>query len=168
MIEVAIDSIRISLVSQHRIVMLKDIDSEQQLAIWIGPYEAEAITIELQNTEVARPLTHDLLRNVIEELGGTVSHILINDLRNQVFHATLFVDVEGDVKEIDCRPSDSIALAVRAKAPIFVEEHVMEAAGILPEPDMQRRKKAWMPSLILWTRSTSTNLTNKLSLGARI
>ena len=137
MIEVVIDSIRISLVSQHRIVMLKEMDGEQQLAIWIGPYEAEAITIELQNTEIARPLTHDLLKNTIETLGGTISHILINDLRNQVFHATLFVDVDGDVKEIDCRPSDSIALAVRAKAPIFVEEHVMEQAGILPEPDMQ-------------------------------
>lgn len=147
MIEVVIDSIRISLVSQHRIVMLKDIDSEQQLAIWIGPYEAEAITIELQNTEVARPLTHDLLKNAIEELGGTISHILINDLRNQVFHATLFVDVDGDVKEIDCRPSDSIALAVRAKAPIFVEEHVMEEAGILPEPDMQEEGEGAEESL---------------------
>ena len=137
MIEVVIDSIRISLVSQHRIVMLKDVDSEKQLAIWIGPCEAEAITIELQNTEVARPLTHDLLKNSIEELGGTISHILINDLRNQVFYATLFVDVDGDVKEIDCRPSDSIALAVRASVPIFVEEHVMEEAGILPEADLQ-------------------------------
>ena len=137
MIEVVIDSIRISLVSQHRIVMLKDIDSEQQLAIWIGPCEAEAITIELQNTEVARPLTHDLLKNSIETMGGTVSHILINDLRDQVFYATLFIDTDGEVKEIDCRPSDSIALAVRAKVPIFVEEHVMEDAGILPEPDLQ-------------------------------
>ncbi|HSM57566.1 MAG TPA: bifunctional nuclease family protein [Candidatus Sulfomarinibacteraceae bacterium] len=137
MIEVVIDSIRISLVSQHRIVMLKDIDSEQQLAIWIGPCEAEAITIELQNTEVARPLTHDLLKQAIEEMGGSISHILINDLRNQVFYATLFVDVDGELKEIDCRPSDSIALAVRAKAPIFVEEHVMEDAGIQPEPDLQ-------------------------------
>ena len=137
MIEVAIDSIRISLVSQHRIVMLKDIDSEQQLAIWIGPCEAEAITIELQNTEVARPLTHDLLKNSIEAMGGTVSHILINDLRNQVFYATLFIDVDGELREIDCRPSDSIALAVRAKVPIFIEEHVMEDAGIVPEPDIQ-------------------------------
>ncbi|MDX1665139.1 MAG: bifunctional nuclease family protein [Candidatus Promineifilaceae bacterium] len=137
MIEVVIDSIRISLVSQHRIVMLKDIDSEQQLAIWIGPCEAEAITIELQNTQIARPLTHDLLKTSIETLGGTISHILINDLRNQVFYATLFVDVDGDVKEIDCRPSDSIALAVRANVPIFVEEHVMEDAGITPEPDIQ-------------------------------
>lgn len=137
MIEVVIDSIRISLVSQHRIVMLKDVDSEKQLAIWIGPCEAEAITIELQNTEVARPLTHDLLKSSIEEMGGTISHILINDLRDQVFYATLFVDVDGEVKEIDCRPSDSIALAVRANVPIFIEEHVMEEAGILPEADLQ-------------------------------
>ena len=137
MIEVVIDSIRISLVSQHRIVMLKDVDSEKQLAIWIGPCEAEAITIELQNTEVARPLTHDLLKSSIEELGGTISHILVNDLRNQVFYATLFVDVNGEVKEIDCRPSDSIALAVRANVPIFIEEHVMDEAGILPEDDVQ-------------------------------
>lgn len=137
MIEVVIDSIRISLVSQHRIVMLKDVDSEKQLAIWIGPCEAEAITIELQNTEVARPLTHDLLKSAIEEMGGTISHILINDLRDQVFYATLFVDVDGEVKEIDCRPSDSIALAVRASVPIFIEEHVMEEAGILPEDDLQ-------------------------------
>ena len=137
MIEVVIDSIRISLVSQHRIVMLKDVDSEKQLAIWIGPCEAEAITIELQDTEVARPLTHDLLKSSIEELGGTISHILVNDLRNQVFYATLFVDVDGEVKEIDCRPSDSIALAVRANVPIFIEEHVMDEAGILPEDDLQ-------------------------------
>ena len=137
MIEVIIDSIRISLVSQHRIVMLKDIDSEQQLAIWIGPCEAEAITIELQNTEIARPLTHDLLKNSIEAMGGTISHILVNDLRDQVFYATLFIDVDGELQEIDCRPSDSIALAVRAKVPIFIEEHVMEDAGIVPEPDIQ-------------------------------
>lgn len=136
MIEVVIDSIRISLVSQHRIVMLKDIESEQQLAIWIGPCEAEAITIELQNTKIARPLTHDLLKSTVESLGGTISHILVSALRDQVFYATLFVDVDGVMKEIDCRPSDAIALAVRAKVSIFVDEEVMEAAGIVPEPDM--------------------------------
>ena len=80
MIEVVIDSIRISLISQHRIVMLRDIDSERRLPIWIGPCEAEAITIELQDVEIARPVTHDLLKNVIEQMGGTVSHILINEL----------------------------------------------------------------------------------------
>jgi len=136
MIEVVIDSIRISLISQHRIVMLRDVDGERRLPIWIGPCEAEAITIELQDVEIARPVTHDLLKNVIEELGGTVSHILINELRDQVFYARLFIDMEGEMLEIDCRPSDAIAVAVRAKVPVFVEEAVMEEAGILPEPDV--------------------------------
>ena len=136
MIEVVIDSIRISLISQHRIVMLRDIDGERRLPIWIGPCEAEAITIELQDVEIARPVTHDLLKNVIEEVGGTVSHILINELRDQVFYARLFVDISGEMLEIDCRPSDAIAVAVRAKVPIFIEEAVMEEAGILPEPDV--------------------------------
>ena len=85
MIEVVIDSIRISLISQHRIVMLRDIDGERQLPIWIGPCEAEAITIELQDVEIARPVTHDLLKNIISEMGGTVSHILINELKEQVY-----------------------------------------------------------------------------------
>ncbi len=136
MIEVVIDSIRISLISQHRIVMLRDVDGERRLPIWIGPCEAEAITIELQDVEIARPVTHDLLKNVIEEVGGTVSHILINELRDQVFYARLFIDVNGEMLEIDCRPSDAIAVAVRAKVPVFVEESVMEEAGILPEPDV--------------------------------
>ena len=136
MIEVMIDSIRISLISQHRIVMLRDMDGDRRLPIWIGPCEAEAITIELQDVEIARPVTHDLLKNAIEELGGTVSHILINELRDQVFYARLFVDVGGEMMEIDCQPSDAIAIAVRAKVPVFVDEAVMDEAGILPEPDV--------------------------------
>ncbi|MGH2537817.1 MAG: bifunctional nuclease family protein [Candidatus Promineifilaceae bacterium] len=136
MIEVVIDSIRISLISQHRIVMLRDMDGERQLPIWIGPCEAEAITIELQDIEIARPVTHDLLKNAIGELGGVVSHILINELRDQVFYARLFVDQKGKMLEIDCRPSDAIAVAVRAKVPIFVDESVLEEAGILPEADV--------------------------------
>jgi bifunctional DNase/RNase len=137
MIEVVIDSIRISLISQHRIVMLRDIDSERRLPIWIGPCEAEAITIELQDVEIARPVTHDLLKNVIEQMGGTVSHILINELNEQVFYARLFVDADGEMTEIDCRPSDAIAVAVRAKVPIFVDESVMDEAGIFPEVDVE-------------------------------
>ncbi len=137
MIEVVIDSIRISLISQHRIVMLRDVDGERRLPIWIGPCEAEAITIELQDVEIARPVTHDLLKNIIEELGGTVSHILINELREQVFYARLFVDMDGNMMEIDCRPSDAIAVAVRSKVPVFVDESVMDEAGILPEPDIE-------------------------------
>lgn len=139
MIEVVIDSIRISLVSQYRIVLLREVDSERQLPIFVGPCEADAITIELQDVKVARPMTQDLLRNIITELGGTVSHVLIKELKDSVFHARLFISVEGErePREIDCRPSDAIALAVRAKAPIYIAEEVMDVAGVEPEPDMQ-------------------------------
>jgi bifunctional DNase/RNase len=141
MIEVVIDSIRISLISQHRVVMLRDTDGERQLPIWIGPCEAEAITVELQDTEIARPLTLDLMNNVIAELGGTVSHILINELRESVYYAKLVVDVNGEVTEIDCRPSDAIGLAVRAKVPIFIENAVMDEAGIEPEQDITEEEE---------------------------
>lgn len=137
MIEVAIDSIRISLVSQHRIVMLKEMDSDRQLPIWIGPCEADAITIELQDVKVARPVTHDLLKNIVVEMGGRISHVLIRALTEGVFYASLFVDLNEELHEIDCRSSDAIALAVRVKAPIFVNQEVMDEAGILPEADIQ-------------------------------
>jgi bifunctional DNase/RNase len=140
MIEVIIDSIRISLVSQHRIVMLKEMDNERQLPIWIGPCEADAITIELQDVKVARPVTHDLLKNVISEMGGKVSHVLIKALNDGVFYASLFVDINEDLHEIDCRSSDAIALAVRVKSPIFVNNEVMDEAGILPEQDIQEEE----------------------------
>lgn len=139
MIEVVIDSIRVSLISTQRIVMLRDVDGERQLPIWIGPFEADAIAIELQDTEIARPLTHDLLKNVVEELGGVITHILISELRESVFYARLFVRLNGRSKDIDCRPSDAIALAVRCKVPIYVNEEVMHEAGILPEPDISER-----------------------------
>jgi bifunctional DNase/RNase len=144
MIEVVIDSIRISLVSQYRIVLLREVDSERQLPIWIGPCEAEAITIELQDVKVARPLTQDLLKNVITQLGGTVSHVLIKELNESVFHARLFINIQGEreAREIDCRPSDAIALAVRAKVPIFIAEEVMDVAGVEPEPDLQEEAQA--------------------------
>ena len=137
MIEVAIDSIRISLVSQHRIVILKEMDSDRQLPIWIGPCEADAITIELQDVKVARPVTHDLLKNVIKEMGGRVSHVLIKALNESVFYASLFVDRNEELIEIDCRSSDAIALAVRVQSPIFVNSDVMDEAGIIPEVDVQ-------------------------------
>lgn len=140
MIEVEIDSIRISLVTQHRIVMLKEIDGERQVPIWIGPCEADAITIELQDVKVARPVTHDLLRNVIGDMGGRVSHVLVKELNDGIFHARLYVDTNGKELDIDCRPSDAIALAVRVNVPIFIAEAVMEEVSILPEPDIQEQE----------------------------
>ncbi len=136
MIEVKIDSVRISLMSPHRIVVLKDVDSERYLPIWIGPCEADAITVKLRNVEVSRPLTHDLLQSVIRTLGGRVSHILVNDLRNDVFYARIVVDLNGRRLEIDSRPSDAIALAVRVGVPIFVSEEVMARAAIVPEEEV--------------------------------
>jgi hypothetical protein len=138
MIEVVIDSIRVSLMSQHRIVILKDMTSDRYLPIWIGPCEADAITIELQEMPPQRPLTHDLLKNVIGELGGSVAHILISDLRNDVFYARIVVELNGRQVEIDSRPSDAIALAVRTKTPIFVNDMVMDRGAIEPEDDVER------------------------------
>lgn len=137
MIEVIIDSIRISLVSQQRIVMLREMDSDRQLPIWIGPCEADAITIELKDVKIARPVTHDLLKTIITDMGGKVSHVLIKALNDGVFYASLFIDINEDLHEIDCRSSDAIALAVRVKSPIFVNREVMDDAGILPEQDIQ-------------------------------
>jgi len=137
MIEVIIDSIRVSLMSQHRIVVLKDSVGDRYLPIWIGPCEADAITVELQDMPPQRPLTHDLLKSVIRELGGKVVQIVISDLRNDVYYARIVVDVGGKQLEVDSRPSDAIALAVRAKVPIFVSEAVMDKAAIEPDEDVE-------------------------------
>jgi hypothetical protein len=136
MIKVTIDSVRASLLSQHRVVVLKEEGSERFLAIWIGPYEADAITIKLQGVEIARPLTHDLLQQGIDRLGAKVSHVLVNDLLDDTFYARVVMDRDGERIELDSRPSDAIALAVRAQAPIFVSESVMERAGVTPEEEI--------------------------------
>lgn len=137
MIEVIIDSIRVSLMTQDRIVVLKDTSTDRYLPIWIGPCEADAITAELQQQPVKRPLTHDLLKNVIRELGGRVVHIFINELRNDVYYARILIDVAGRQIEIDSRPSDALALGVRVKVPIFVAEMVMDKAAIVEEEDVE-------------------------------
>jgi len=136
MVKVEIDSIRVSLMSQDRVVVLKDASSDRYLPIWIGPFEAEAIRVELQGVEVTRPLTHDLLKSVITNLGGELKQIVINDLRNDTYFAQLEVAQNGRDVEIDSRPSDAIALAVRLKVPIFVDDSVMERAAITPEEEI--------------------------------
>ena len=135
MVEVTIDSVRVSLMSNHRVVVLKESNGERFLPIWIGPFEADAITIELQGVEVARPLTHDLLKSVIYLLGAEVTRIVINDLSNDTFYARIVLDAEGDEIEVDSRPSDAIALAVRCSVPLLVPDHVMDRAAIVPEED---------------------------------
>ncbi len=138
MIEVKIAGIQVSLMSQHRVVLLKELDADRYLPIWIGPYEAEAINIELQNIEVGRPLTHDLLKNVIEALGGEVQYIVVSELREDTFYARIVIDVDGRELDIDARPSDAMALAVRVGVPIYVAEEVMAEAGIVPQKDLSK------------------------------
>lgn len=137
MVEVTIDSIRVSLMSQHRVVILKDVDSDRYLPIWIGPFEAEAITVTLQEVEVPRPLTHDLLKNVITTMGGVVERIVVSELRDEVFYARIVMEANGKHLEIDSRPSDALALAVRLHVPVYIEEAVMEKAAVLPEDEVE-------------------------------
>jgi bifunctional DNase/RNase len=141
MIEVIIDSIRVSLMSQHRVVVLKDVNSERYLPIWIGPCEAEAITVKLQEMPAPRPLTHDLLKSIVRELGGRITHIFINDLRQDVYYARIVIDVAGEQIEVDSRPSDAIAVAVRANVPIFVAESVMDKAATEPDEDVEKEEE---------------------------
>jgi bifunctional DNase/RNase len=102
MVEVEIDSIRVSLMSQHRVVILKEIHSERFLSIWIGPYEAEAITVSLQELEVSRPLTHDLLRNLLVALGVEVKQVNVTELKDDVFHANIILSVNGREMAFGC------------------------------------------------------------------
>lgn len=131
MVEMSIDSIRVSLMNYQRVVILKEKASDRYLPIWIGPAEADAIAVKLQDISVPRPLTHDLLRTMIEILGASLDSIVVNDLRNDTFFAKLIVKSNSQLLEVDCRPSDALALAVRAKVPIYADELVLDKAGIL-------------------------------------
>jgi hypothetical protein len=133
MIEMTIESIRMSLMNYQRVVILKEKIGERYLPIWIGPAEADAIAIGLQEVALARPLTHDLLHSVINDLGATVSSIIVNDLANDTFYGRIILETKDKRLEIDSRPSDAIALAVRAQVPIYADESVLDKAGILFE-----------------------------------
>ena len=131
MIEMTIDSIRVSLMNYQRVVILKEKMSERYLPIWIGPAEADAIAVKLQGVTVPRPLTHDLLRTVIDTLGATVNSIIVNDLKSDTFYAKIILNVGREQMEVDSRPSDALALAVRVEIPIYAEESVLDKAGIM-------------------------------------
>ena len=137
MVEVVIDSIRVGLMSQNRVIILREIESDRFLAIWIDPYMAEQITFALQEVEVARPMSHDLLKQVLQNLNARLLRVEVLDLKNEVFYGNLVVETDsGHTLNIDSRPSDALALAVRANVPILVANKVMEDAGIIPEEDI--------------------------------
>ncbi len=136
MIEVTIDSIRVHLMAPQRVVVLKQKDTERYLTIWVGPYEAEAITVALQEVEMVRPLTHDLLKNIFNAFNAQITRVEIIKLQDDIFYANIVADADGREIHIDSRPSDAIAIAVRAHVPVFVHKSVMDSAAQTPEQDM--------------------------------
>jgi bifunctional DNase/RNase len=130
LVEMVVESVRVNLQTYQRVVVLKEKSSERYLPIWIGNNEADAIVIQLQNVPVPRPQTHDLLKSVISELGAKVSRVVVTDLAEDVFYARVSIDIDGKHVEIDSRPSDAIALAVRVQAPIYAEETVLDKAAV--------------------------------------
>jgi uncharacterized protein len=136
-IELEVYSVLYSLLSHHRVVLLKEMAGDRYLPIWIGQNESEAIAMRLQGATVPRPMTHDLLNTTIAELGGALQYVIVNELSSGTFFARLAIEQDGQMRMIDSRPSDAIALAVRAEVPIFTEEGVLDAAGILPSPDIR-------------------------------
>ncbi len=136
MIEVKIETIQVSLVSPHRIIVFKSLTTDRYLPIWIGACETEAISMRLQGIEPPRPLTHDLIVNLMTTLGAHLKYVYINALIDETFYAQLVLDAAGREVVVDCRPSDSVAIAVRLGAAIYVDERVMAEAGLTPEPDL--------------------------------
>lgn len=142
MVEVTIDSVRVSLMSPQRLVVLRDMNADRYLPIWVGPYEAEAITVALQEIEMVRPLTHDLLKNVFTTFNAQIRRVEIIALREEIFYGNIVVEADGHTINVDSRPSDAIALAVRAHVPILVDPSVMTSAGITPEQDIRSQTQA--------------------------
>lgn len=130
MIELSLIGVRVELPSNQPIVLLKEVDGERYLPIWIGAVEATAIAFALQGIQTPRPMTHDLMRDILNQTNTDVERIVINDLVEQTFYAAIRMTANSQVSEVSSRPSDAIALAVRINAPIFASEEVLEQAGI--------------------------------------
>jgi uncharacterized protein len=130
LIEMVVESVRVHMLSSRHVVILKETGRDRYLPIWIGPWEASAIAMRLQGVEPERPLTHDLFASALEALDARVTRVVISDLAEETFHARLFLERDGHVAEVDARPSDALALAVRVGAPIFAAPSVLDQAGL--------------------------------------
>jgi uncharacterized protein len=149
-IEMTIKGLMVDPVTNTPIVVLRDADGGKVLPIWVGVFEANAIAVQIENVPTPRPMTHDLLRNVIQDLHATVERIVVTDLKENTFFALIHLNISGERVAIDARPSDAIALALRASAPIFVEESVIEQSKLVepstPQAESERLHK-WLESL---------------------
>lgn len=149
-IEMTIKGLMVDPITNMPIIILRDRDGQRVLPIWVGIFEANAIALQMENIATPRPMTHDLLRNVIQDLSGTVRKIVVSDLKDNTFYALIYVETPAETIAIDARPSDAIALALRTQAPIFVEESVIDNAKTVDfasdKADSERLQK-WLESL---------------------
>ena len=150
-IEMTIKGLMVDPITNMPIIILRDTDGQKVLPIWVGIFEANAIALQIENIATPRPMTHDLLKNVISDLKASVQKVVVCDLKENTFYALVYIDVRGDTVAVDARPSDAIALALRARAPIFVEESVIDNAKTVDftsgeKPDADRLQK-WLESL---------------------
>ena len=150
LIEMFIKGLIIDPVTNMPIVILRDDDGQRALPIWVGPVEANAIALQIENVEPPRPMTHDLLRNVLQDMGGTLKRVIISDLKEGTFYAYLEIERAGETLFFDARPSDALALSMRTKAPVFVDVKVLDQARTVDltsdEADRERLQR-WLESL---------------------
>jgi bifunctional DNase/RNase len=130
LVEMVVESVRVHMLSSRHVVILKETDRERYLPIWIGPWEASAIAMKLQGLTPERPLTHDLFAATLDELGIRIERVVISSLAEETYHARLFFEYDGKTVEVDSRPSDALALAVRSGVRIFAAEAVLDQAGL--------------------------------------
>ena len=150
LIKMTVRGIALDPITNMPIVILKDPEERRALPIWVGIFEANAIALELEKVSTPRPMTHDLLKNILEGLGITVQQVIVNDLKENTFYATIELNFNGSVVSIDSRPSDAIALALRVNAPIFVTENVVTQAKnieVSEEREETDRWKEWLENL---------------------
>jgi len=149
-IEMVIKGLMVDPITNMPIIILRDRDGHRVLPIWVGIFEANAIALQIENVTTPRPMTHDLLRNIIEDLQATVQKVVVTDLKENTFYALIHLLRDGESVAIDARPSDAIALALRARAPIFVDDTVIDHAKTVdfaPEKEDQERLQKWLESL---------------------
>jgi bifunctional DNase/RNase len=139
LVEVVVESVRVHMLSSQHVVLLKETGRDRYLPIWIGPWEANAIATRLQGVAPERPLTHDLFVAMLTAMGAKLRRVIISSLAEETYHATLEVELDGRILEVDARPSDSLALAVRTGVRIFASEAVLDIAGVEPETPVDQK-----------------------------
>jgi bifunctional DNase/RNase len=149
-IEMKIRGLMVDPSTNAPIVILKDVQGDTVLPIWVGLYEANAIALEVEKATTPRPMTHDLLKNLVHGLNATVQRVVVTELKNDTFFAVLWLEQDGETVTIDCRPSDALALALRADCPIYVDEDVLRVAKVIPNPTdqaTQEELRRWLENL---------------------